>query len=84
VDIEPQVTVLTEPSLPGVDSYAHPDRPVSESPLRLLGSSERLRGLREGDKERITLRVDLDPTVTRERLAKLAAMVGKQLVVALT
>ena len=74
-DVEPQVALAAERRLAGVQ--AHPDADVGAvgpvvlrvRALRLDGCGDRVAGAREGEEERVALRVDLDAAVLREALA---------------
>ncbi len=48
-------------------------------PCHLFGSRERSRSRREGEEERIALRVDLDPLMSRAGFADQAPVLGERL-----
>jgi len=54
------VSLLRHVSRAGVDADAHTDRTRSERSERLAGRVERTHRHREGDEERVALRIDLD------------------------
>ena len=56
---------------------AHPHRQL-EPLLRLARGAERAGGGREGDEERVALRVDLDAAVPLERVAQDTPMLGER------
>ena len=58
----------------GVQPHADPDRMRVEPCEHLSDRRERTRCRREGDEEGVSLRVDLDPTVSLEGRAQDAAM----------
>lgn len=80
--VEPDVSLLRDERLAGVDSHTHLDRPCGKGCLSLLCRRDRVRGAREGDEERIALRVDLDPARLLESLAESPPMLAQQFGVA--
>jgi hypothetical protein len=52
--------------------HAYPDRPAAECILPRLRARDGVRGAWKGDEERVALRVDLDASVSLERLAECA------------
>ncbi len=54
------------------------DRPCGQPVKRLAGGRQRAGRGREGDEERIALRVDLDALIGRERRTQDAAMLGER------
>jgi hypothetical protein len=67
VDIEADIPLLGQPRLTRMQTHPHPDRAARERALSFLGSPYRIRSTTEGDEERVTLRIDLDAIVRRER-----------------
>ena len=74
VDVGSHVALVRQQRRASVN--AHPHRQL-ELLLRLAGGAERAGSGREGDKERVTLRVDLDAAVPLERVPQDAAMPGQ-------
>ena len=75
VDVRAHVALLRQQRRAGVQ--AHPHRQL-ELLLRLARGLERARRGREGDEERVALRVDLDAAVPLERLAQDAPVLGER------
>jgi len=55
--------------LTGVEADPHGHGAVDQSNLGVACCGDRVGGARERDEERVSLRVDLDPTVSRESFA---------------
>jgi hypothetical protein len=68
--VHADVPVARHDGLARVEPDANADRASVELRLRLARSGECVRSAREGDEERVALRVDLDPAVLRERVAQ--------------
>ncbi|CAN5650353.1 hypothetical protein BH20ACT14_BH20ACT14_17810 [soil metagenome] len=82
VDVKPDVALFRDEGLAGVDSHAHLHRPVCKRRPCAFCRHDRVRRTREGDEERIALRVDLDPARLLESLAENPPMLAEQLGVA--
>ncbi len=67
VDVDPDVALVGDYRFPGVDPHPDANRSVAERVLSCPRRRERIGGTREGDEERIALRVDLDAAVPLER-----------------
>src|SRR5215218_3462392 len=86
--IQTDVVIQPDLRLAGVDTHAHAHldalgpTPGRERPLRAHRGGDRVARPREGDKERITLGVDLATVVLIERHAQQALMLAKHLGVA--
>ena len=78
VHVLADVAVLRQVRSARVDAHAHLDRPLAERLLRLPRRRERARCCREGDEERIALRVDLHAAVAREGRPQDAAVLGER------
>jgi hypothetical protein len=78
VHVDPDVALLGHERRPRVHPDAHPDRPGGEHFLALPCGCDRARRCREGDEERVALRVDLDPVVTGERPAQRVPVLGER------
>ncbi len=70
MDVDPDVALVRDPRLAGMDAHSHPNRAFREHGLRLRGARRRVAGPLEGDEERVALSVHLDPAVTLERVAQ--------------
>ena len=76
--VDTDVPLLGDERRPRVDADPDADRPAGER-LRQLGRRrQRSRRGREGDEERIALRVHLDPVVRVERRAQLPPVLGER------
>jgi hypothetical protein len=84
VNVSADVALLSEMRRTGVEAHAHPDRAGREALERLPRRGERTRRGREGDEERVSLRVDLNPAVGAERAPHDPAVLGERLRVALS
>ncbi len=74
VHVEAHIPLVGELGLPAVQPHTDADRSVVEGSLRVGGGCDGVRRPREGDEEGITLRVDLDPAVSAERIPHDPAM----------
>ena len=83
VDVHPDVALVGHDRLARVEPHPDADRPVAERRLPVGGGGERVGGAREGDEERVALRVHLDAAVPRKGVAQHAAVLAQQLRVAL-
>ncbi len=63
--IDADVALLRDERRPRVNADPHPDRPVGERVRQLRGRRQCPRCGREGDEERVALRVHLDPAMRR-------------------
>ena len=79
VYVEPDVTLLGQPRLAGVQPHPHADRPVGQRALAVSGGGDGVRGAGEGDEERVTLCIDLDARMVGERGAESAPMLLQRL-----
>ena len=59
--------------------HPHADRPVGQRALAVSGGGDGVRGASEGDEERVTLCIDLDARMVRERGAESAPMLLQRL-----
>jgi hypothetical protein len=88
VDVQPDVVILSDLGLAGVDADPHADVDTrgptlgSERPLRAHRGGDRVARPRERDEERVTLGVDLATVVLVERRPQQALMLGEHLGVA--
>ena len=78
MNVETDVPLLGDDCLACVEPHPHPDRAVCKRGLPVTRSSDRVGGSRKGDKERVPLRIDLDPAVRREGVAKGSPMRSKR------
>ena len=83
VHVHPDVPLARHDGLTGVDSNANADRALAELGLCFGRGSKRVRGAREGDEERVSLRVHFGAAVTCERVAQHRAVLAQELGVAL-
>ena len=79
VDVDADVSLGGQRRCPGVQSHPDPDRAGLERLLPGLGGGDRAGRGREGDEERVALRVDLDAVVCGERFPKDAAVLCESL-----
>ena len=70
VDVDADVTLLRDERFAGVEAHSDTERAVLERPLGVGRSTQRVGRAREGDKERVALRVDLDAAVSGEGVAQ--------------
>ncbi len=82
VHVEPHVPLVGPERLARVQPHPHPHRAVRKRALRLGGRRHRIGCTREGDKEGVALRVDLDTVVPPPGFSQRTAMLGKHLRVA--
>jgi hypothetical protein len=82
VDVDSYVALAGDMRIAGVNSDADADRAARKPCARGSRRCERAGCGREGDEERVALRVDLDSAVRPERLADDASVLGKRLGVA--
>ncbi len=82
VDVDPDVALVRRLWLTGVDSDAHADGAALERVARVGGRRHCVRCAREGNEERVALRVDLDAVVSRERFSQGAAVLREEIRVA--
>ena len=81
VDVDPHVALVRDDRLAGVDSHADADRAPLERLTPVGCRGDRVGGSGERDEEGVTLRVDLDAAVPRERLPQRAAVVVEEVCV---
>ena len=84
VDVDADVPFVGDERLAGMQAHAHADRAPFERGAAGGGGKQRIRGFREGDEERVALRVYLDATVGLERLAQRSSVAGEDLCIAVT
>jgi len=82
MDVLADVALLRQMRRARVQPHPHPDRAASQRLLRRPRSRGRPRGGREGDEERIPLRVDLDAAVRGERCPHQPPMLRQRLGIA--
>ena len=82
MDVDAHIALIGQQRLARMQAHADTERARLERGATGSRGSERVRGFRECDKESVSLRVDLDATVTLERFAQPAAMPGERLGVA--
>ena len=86
-DVEAVVALLADRRLAGVEAHAHADvhplrpRVRRVRALRLDRGRDRVARAREGEEERVALRVDLDAAAVAERLAHEPPVVGEHVAV---
>ena len=86
-DVEAVVALLADRRLAGVEAHAHADvhplrpRVRRVRALRLDRGRDRVARAREGEEERVALRVDLDAAAVSERLAHEPPVVGEHVAV---
>src|SRR6266542_1976051 len=81
--IEPDIALVGDERLPGVDTHAHAHPSRRERALGVTRGRHRIRGLGERDEDRIALRVDFDPVVRGDRGAKKLSLRREYLAVAI-
>jgi hypothetical protein len=79
VHVDPDVALVGDDRLAGVEPHADADRSVSQRRLRGGGGRDRVGCARERDEERVSLGVHLDAAVSRKRFAQHAAMLAQQI-----
>ncbi len=84
VDVEPDVALLGQPGLAGVETHSRLDGAACEGALAVTGSGDGVRGPREGDEEGIALGIDLDAVVLGDGRAKQPAVLVKRLCIVVT
>jgi hypothetical protein len=62
-----------------MQSHSDANRPAAEGRLTVDGGRGCVGRTREGDEERVALRVDLDPAVLHKRSSQCTAMLAQQL-----
>ena len=79
MDVDADVSLVGYERLTGVepDPYAH--RRCCKRGLPVQGGCRRVAGRTEHEEERVSLGVDLDPAVERERVAKQTPVLGEEL-----
>ena len=77
--VETDIPLLGQPRLAGMQPHPHADRPVGQRALAVSGGGDGVRGAGEGDEERVTLCIDLDARMVRERGAESAPMLLQRL-----
>ncbi len=77
VHLHPDVALVREQRLAGVQTHADANAAASKRLLCLRRGRQRIGCLREGHEERVALRVHLDAAVTRERLPQHAPMLDQ-------
>jgi hypothetical protein len=82
--VDSNVPFLGHDGLAGVEAHPHGYGSVDERSLGVVCGGDRVSGARERHEERVSLRVDLDPTVPRERFAQGAAVLREHVSVSLT
>jgi hypothetical protein len=75
VHVDPDVSLVRDDRLTGVDPDSHPDGAFGERELSIPGRCRRIRGPAEGDEERVALRVDLHAGVCRECSPELPSVI---------
>src|SRR5439155_17779197 len=81
MDVDADVTLIREERLARVHTHAHADRAGFERSLPVDGRGKRIRGLREGDEERVSLRVHLDSSVPDKAFAHRLSMLAEHVCV---
>ena len=77
--IEPDVSLLGDQRLPGVQSDAHSDRSAGERLACRRRRRQRIGGPRKRDEERVALCIDLDAAEAMELLAQGATVIDQNL-----
>ena len=67
VHVEPDIALVRPERLAGVQPHPHAHRAARKRALRVGGGGHGVGRAREGDEERVALRVDLDPVVLRAK-----------------
>ena len=83
MDIGPNVPLVGDERLAGVDPDSDAHGSVGERLLGVSSRGDRIGRARERDKERVALSVDLDPSVPRERVTEQLAVLRKDIRVTL-
>jgi hypothetical protein len=84
VNVHPDVALVRPQRLTCVDPNANPNRSSCELALSVGGRSDCIARTGEGNKERVTLRVDLGAPVLGESLSQDSAVVGEDGCVVIT
>jgi hypothetical protein len=84
MDVEPDVPLVGDDRLAGVDAHTHADGPRRQRLLPHPGGGQRVTCARERHEERVALRVDLDPVVRGERCPEHAPVLPQRVRVAVT
>ena len=79
MNINADVAFLGEDRLARVEAHPHTHRPSAQRNLRFLRGRDRIRGTSKGHEEGISLRVDLDAAVARNRVPEQAPVLGQHL-----
>ena len=74
VHVEPDVALIDSKRLARVQTHPHPHRAARERELRVGRGGHRIGRTREGDEERVALRVDLDALVQLPGIAQRAVV----------
>jgi hypothetical protein len=79
MDVDADVALLGEERLARVQAHPDADRSGLERNLSVDSRGKCIRGPREGDEERVSLRVDLDATVPAKTFTQRLSMVAKHI-----
>jgi hypothetical protein len=79
VDVDADVSLVGDERLARVEPNAHADRAGLERSLPVGSRSKCIRGPREGDEERISLRIDLDAAMPAEAFAQRLPMLAERI-----
>ena len=79
MDVYPDVTALDQERLAGMQPHPHTDGRLCDPLLGSLSASHGVARRAEDEKERVALRVDLDPVVFRRCLSNQTLMFGQGL-----
>ena len=79
VDVEPDVALVGDEGLAGVDPHPHLHRAVCQRSSCAGSGRDRVGSAREGDEEGVALRVDLDAVRLLEGRAERSAMRAEQI-----
>jgi hypothetical protein len=77
MDVDADVALLGDERLARVEAHAHADEAGLERNLAVDSRSERVRGLRESNEERVSLRVHLDAAVPAEAFTQRGPMLAE-------
>ncbi len=77
VNLEPDIALVGDGGLAGVDPHPHADRAACKRGLPVTCRGERVGSPRESDEERVALRVDLESIMRRERVTQHPPMHGE-------
>jgi hypothetical protein len=81
-DVDTDVAVVGQRGLAGVNANPDPERRLREGELRLVSGCDGVCDAREGDEERVPLRIHLDPAVPHECVPQQPPMLGERVRVA--